>query len=201
MRAQIGKDGDPWTYEVTTTSVRMYARGIGSDDPIHYDVDLRRAGVGVRGRDVTRPWSRRRYRVRFGAGGPMAGRGVTRDSTVRPGSRAAVIIDDAGPDEARAIAAMQTRVADDLTRRYGRGHWSAAVTESSVLRAMGASRVLVARYGDTLAGTLRLVTKKPWAIDPGVLPRGPAAALPVEHGGRTGAPAHRHRPRAARGGR
>jgi len=91
---------------------------------------------------------------------------VTSDSTVRPGGTAALIIDLAGPDEAQAIAAMQTRVADDLTRRHGHGHWSAAVTESSVLRAMGTSRVLVARCGDTIAGTLRLVTKKPWAIDP-----------------------------------
>jgi MaoC dehydratase-like protein len=40
MRAQFGVESAPWTYEVTTTSVRMYARGIGSDDPIHYDVDL-----------------------------------------------------------------------------------------------------------------------------------------------------------------
>jgi hypothetical protein len=40
MRAQIGVEGDPWTYEVTTTSVRMYARGIGSEDPIHYDVEF-----------------------------------------------------------------------------------------------------------------------------------------------------------------
>ena len=40
MRSQIGVDSEPWIYEVTTTSVRMYARGIGSDDPIHYDVDF-----------------------------------------------------------------------------------------------------------------------------------------------------------------
>ncbi len=40
MRAQIGVESEPWTYEVTTTSVRMYARGIGSEDPIHYDVDF-----------------------------------------------------------------------------------------------------------------------------------------------------------------
>jgi hypothetical protein len=40
MRAQIGKETEPWTYEVTTTSVRMYARGIGSTDPVHYDVDF-----------------------------------------------------------------------------------------------------------------------------------------------------------------
>ncbi|MHB8685256.1 MAG: FAS1-like dehydratase domain-containing protein [Dehalococcoidia bacterium] len=40
MRAQIGIDSEPWTYEVTTTSVRMYARGIGSEDPIHYDADF-----------------------------------------------------------------------------------------------------------------------------------------------------------------
>lgn len=40
MRAQYGVESEPWTYEVTTTSVRMYARGIGSTDPIHYDVDF-----------------------------------------------------------------------------------------------------------------------------------------------------------------
>jgi len=40
MRAQIGVESEPWTYEVTTTSVRMYARGIASEDPIHYDVDF-----------------------------------------------------------------------------------------------------------------------------------------------------------------
>jgi hypothetical protein len=40
MKAQIGKETAPWTYEVTTTGVRMYARGIGSMDPVHYDVDF-----------------------------------------------------------------------------------------------------------------------------------------------------------------
>ncbi len=40
MRAQIGVESEPWTYEVTTTSVRMYARGIGAEDPIHYDVEF-----------------------------------------------------------------------------------------------------------------------------------------------------------------
>jgi hypothetical protein len=43
MRAQFGVDSAPWTYEVTTTSVRMYARGIASEDPIHYDVDFAKA--------------------------------------------------------------------------------------------------------------------------------------------------------------
>jgi hypothetical protein len=40
MRAQIGQESAPWTYEATTTSIRMYARGIGSEDPIHYDEEF-----------------------------------------------------------------------------------------------------------------------------------------------------------------
>ena len=40
MKAQIGQETEPWTYEVTTTGVRMYARGIGATDPVHYDVDF-----------------------------------------------------------------------------------------------------------------------------------------------------------------
>jgi acyl dehydratase len=45
MRAQIGKESPPWTYEVTTTSVRMFARGVGYTDPVYFDVDAaRKAG-------------------------------------------------------------------------------------------------------------------------------------------------------------
>jgi hypothetical protein len=45
MRAQIGKESPPWTYEVTTTSVRAFARGVGYTDPVYFDVEAaRRAG-------------------------------------------------------------------------------------------------------------------------------------------------------------
>lgn len=45
MRAQIGQESPPWTYEVTTTSVRAFARGVGYTDPVYYDVDAaRKAG-------------------------------------------------------------------------------------------------------------------------------------------------------------
>jgi acyl dehydratase len=45
MRAQIGTESPPWTYEVTTTSVRAFARGVGYTDPVYYDVDqARKAG-------------------------------------------------------------------------------------------------------------------------------------------------------------
>jgi hypothetical protein len=39
MRAQIGKESPPWTHEVTTTSVRGFARGVGYTDPVYYDLD------------------------------------------------------------------------------------------------------------------------------------------------------------------
>jgi hypothetical protein len=39
MRAEIGKESPPWTYEVTTTSVRAFARGVGYTDPVYYDVE------------------------------------------------------------------------------------------------------------------------------------------------------------------
>src|SRR5689334_23683123 len=45
MRALIGKESPPWTYEVTTTSVRAFARGVGYTDPVYFDVEAaRRAG-------------------------------------------------------------------------------------------------------------------------------------------------------------
>lgn len=68
--------------------------------------------------------------------------------------------------DASGLAALRTAVAADLTTRYGRGHWSSAVTEKSVLHGLKHSVVLLARRHTGLVGVLRLATKKPWAIDP-----------------------------------
>ena len=39
MKTQIGKETETWTYEVTTTSVRAFARGLGITDPVYYDIE------------------------------------------------------------------------------------------------------------------------------------------------------------------
>ena len=39
MRSLIGKESPPWTYELTTTSVRGFARGVGYTDPVYFDID------------------------------------------------------------------------------------------------------------------------------------------------------------------
>ena len=38
MRSQVGAEGPPTTYEVTTTGVRMFARAVGCEDPVFYDI-------------------------------------------------------------------------------------------------------------------------------------------------------------------
>ena len=74
-------------------------------------------------------------------------------------------ISTAGPADALELAALHTAVAEDLTRRYGRGFWSTRTSEKGALLALRNGRVLVARRGKTVVGTLNLPTKKPWAID------------------------------------
>ena len=71
----------------------------------------------------------------------------------------------AGLEEAGEIAALRTAVAERLTRDFGQGHWSSRPTERGVLSQLKDSRVLLARQGERLIATLRLGTKKPWAID------------------------------------
>ena len=39
MKKAIGVESPPWTYEVTTTSVRAFARGVGYTDPVYFDID------------------------------------------------------------------------------------------------------------------------------------------------------------------
>jgi GNAT superfamily N-acetyltransferase len=67
--------------------------------------------------------------------------------------------------DAAALAVLHTAVADDLTRRHGRGPWSSHTSQKGVLYALRTSQVLVARDGSGIVATLRLTTKKPWAID------------------------------------
>ena len=76
-----------------------------------------------------------------------------------------ITIAAASEADALTIAAVRNAAAEDLTGRYGRGHWSSNATERGVLYAMRSARVLVARDDDRIVGTLRLTTKKPWAID------------------------------------
>jgi len=67
--------------------------------------------------------------------------------------------------DAPELAALHTAVAEDLTRRYGRGPWSTQTTQKGVLFAMRRSRVVVARKGKRIVSSLNLHTRKPWAID------------------------------------
>ena len=69
-------------------------------------------------------------------------------------------------EDAEAVAGVRNAAAEVLTRLHGRGHWSGVTTVHSVLRGINTSRVLVARNGETIVGTLRLAPKRPWAIDP-----------------------------------
>jgi ribosomal protein S18 acetylase RimI-like enzyme len=66
---------------------------------------------------------------------------------------------------APTLAALHTAVAEDLTRRYGDGPWSGKTSDKGVLFGMRHSRVVVARKGKSIVGTMWLATKKPWAID------------------------------------
>jgi GNAT superfamily N-acetyltransferase len=71
--------------------------------------------------------------------------------------------------DAFELAALHRATAEKLTREFGEGQWSAAPSEQGVLsdlRRPEFGRILVARTsGRRIAGTLRLATKKPWAID------------------------------------
>ena len=79
---------------------------------------------------------------------------------------ATVSIATATPDDAAAVAEVRNAAADELTRLHGQGHWSGFTTSHGVLRGINTSRVLVARSGHRIIGTLRLATRRPWAIDP-----------------------------------
>jgi ribosomal protein S18 acetylase RimI-like enzyme len=68
-------------------------------------------------------------------------------------------------EDAPALVALRTAVANDMTRQFGEGDWSAAPSETLVVKQIRASRVLLARRADHIVGTVRLTTAQQWAID------------------------------------
>ena len=52
MQKLIGWESDPWIFEVTTTSIRAFARGVGYADPVYFDKE---AAVSAGYRDLPAP--------------------------------------------------------------------------------------------------------------------------------------------------
>ena len=79
-----------------------------------------------------------------------------------------LVLEAATNSDAGELAALHGAAAEALTRRFGQGIWSSAQSERGVLSKMRRpkfERILVARANRRIVGTLRLATKKPWAID------------------------------------
>jgi GNAT superfamily N-acetyltransferase len=72
----------------------------------------------------------------------------------------------ATPEDAAAIANVISEAAYDLTAKHGHGHWSAIASAKGVLNGMSKAKVLVAKNGAEVIGSLRLTSSRPWVIDP-----------------------------------
>lgn len=79
--------------------------------------------------------------------------------------QAPVTIAAATESDVPAIVALRSAVDSHLTSQFGGDVWTTSVTEKSVLRGLTTSHVLVAHRRTRIVATLRLATKKPWAID------------------------------------
>src|SRR3954468_20313025 len=71
----------------------------------------------------------------------------------------------ATPDDAAEVFALKRMVAERLTERFGKGHWSSYGSEDGVARALETPNLWIYRDAGELVAMLRLQDKKPWAID------------------------------------
>ncbi len=85
-------------------------------------------------------------------------------TTTRP-PRPRVRVDLATPEDIPGIVAVRVNAAEDLTTRFGGGHWSGHATEKGVAWDLRQGKVLVARRGSAIVATLKIATRKPWAIE------------------------------------
>ena len=74
-------------------------------------------------------------------------------------------VDVATEEDIAGIVSVRVNAAEDLTAKYGGGQWSGHATDRGVAWDLRQGKVLVARRGKSIVGTLKLATRKPWAID------------------------------------
>ena len=67
--------------------------------------------------------------------------------------------------DAAGVAAVRNAASEQLTATFGHGSWTVASSARTVFSNLGGSRIFVVRRGTALIATLKLGTKKPWAID------------------------------------
>ena len=72
---------------------------------------------------------------------------------------------DATAKDVAPIAALLNATAGALTARFGEGRWSSMTSERSVELSLRHARMRVGVLGKRIVTTLRLATKKPWAIE------------------------------------
>jgi len=71
----------------------------------------------------------------------------------------------ASVEDAEAIAALRNAVSDDLTFKHGKGWWTGYSTTAGVLFDLRNDGLYVALHRGEAVATLKLSSKKPWAID------------------------------------
>src|SRR5436190_6030544 len=69
------------------------------------------------------------------------------------------------PEDVERIAELRNAAGEQLTREFGRGHWSRPVTAEKVAASLEESRLYVLRERGRIVGTLRLHAKKPSVYD------------------------------------
>lgn len=84
---------------------------------------------------------------------------------VRGAPRAALTFDDATESDVDELIALHTAAAEHLTERFGPGRWSHDGFGRRLDVVPDRSRVRVGRERGRIVTSLRLQTRKPWAID------------------------------------
>jgi GNAT superfamily N-acetyltransferase len=90
---------------------------------------------------------------------------VIRQTCLTDGPTMRLRFRDATLKDFALIAGLQNAAAGALTARFGVGHWSSLVTERGAALSQRHARVRLGISGTSVVTVLRLVTKKPWAID------------------------------------
>lgn len=96
----------------------------------------------------------------------------------------------AKPEDAESIAALRNAVSDDLTFKHGKGWWTGYCTTAGVLFDLRNGLLYVALHRGEAVASLKLATKKPWAID---LKYFPKAKRPLYLTAMAVAPEHQRR--------